>query len=330
MKNKILITGANGFLGSSITKLALKKKFNVCVLVRKRADIRNLEKIKSKIDIFYGDLREIESLKSVISKVDIIFHVAADYRLWARNPKELYDSNVRGTENICLLANEFNKKLIYTSSVAALGISENNESNEDTDVKFKDMIGDYKKSKYLAESIVQEFIKTKKLKAIIVNPSTPIGPGDIKPTPTGKIILDVLNGKMPAYVDTGLNLVHVDDVAEGHFLALKYGKHGERYILGGENLDFKDFLDLISLYGNRPKIKMKINPNFLFPLAYINQFLFKFVIDKTPSLTVDGLKMSKKKMFFSSSKAKNKLRYRPRIVKNAIKESVIWFSNFNR
>ncbi len=328
MNKKILITGANGFVGSAITKLALKKKFKVNVLVRHDADIKNLEEVKSKIKIFYGDLRDIESLESPISESDIIFHVAADYRLWARNPKELYDSNVRGTENICLVSNKLNKILVYTSSVATLGISEKAESNEDTEVNFKEMLGDYKKSKYLAESIVLRFIKKKKLKAIIVNPSTPIGSGDIKPTPTGKIILDVLNGKMPAYVDTGLNLVHVDDVAEGHFLALRYGKFGEKYILGGENLHFKDFLDLISKYGSRPKVKVRINPKALLPLAYINQFFFKFFINKTPSLTVDGLKMSTKKMFFSSDKAKKKLRYRPRSVKNAIKDAVSWFKDF--
>ncbi len=162
MNKKILITGANGFVGSAITKLALKKKFKVNVLVRHDADIKNLEEVKSKIKIFYGDLRDIESLESPISESDIIFHVAADYRLWARNPKELYDSNVRGTENICLVSNKLNKILIYTSSVATLGISEKEESNEDTEVNFKEMLGDYKKSKYLAESIVLRFIKKKK------------------------------------------------------------------------------------------------------------------------------------------------------------------------
>ena len=328
MNKKILVTGANGFLGSAITKIALKKKYKVSVLVREKADLKNLEQIQSSIQIYRGDLREIDSFRYPILKSDIIFHVAADYRLWARKPKELYDSNVRGTENVCSLASELNKKLIYTSSVATLGLSEEKESNEDTYVNFKNMVGDYKKSKYLAERIVLKFVKKKKLKAIIVNPSTPIGPGDIKPTPTGKIILDVLRGKMPAYVDTGLNLVHVDDVAEGHFLALKYAKYGEKYILGGENLDFKDFLDYISEYGSVAKVKVKINPKILFPLAYINDFIFRFLINRTPSLTVDGLKMSTKKMFFSSDKAKKKLRYRPRSVKNAIKDSVLWFKKF--
>ncbi len=328
MNTRILITGANGFLGSSIVKLAVKKKFKVSVLVRENSDLKNLKEIKSKLEFYYGDLRNFNLLELAIADNDIVFHVAADYRLWSRNPKELYDSNVRGTENVCKLVSKYNKTLIYTSSVATLGINDENESNENTPVTFKDMLGDYKKSKYLAENIVLRFYRKKKIKCIIVNPSTPIGPGDIKPTPTGKIIYDVLNGRMPAYVDTGLNLVHVDDVAEGHFLALKYGSFGDKYILGGENLHFKEFLDLITEYGNKPKISLELNPKFLIPFAYLNELFHRFFINATPSLTVDGLNMSKKKMFFSSSKAKKKLRYRPRTVKNAIKESVEWFSKY--
>ena len=329
MNKKILITGANGFLGSAITKLALKKNFKVNVLIRKNTDIQNLQEIESKINFFYGDLRDINSLDIAISKSDVIFHVAADYRLWSRFPREIYDSNVRGTENICVKTTQFKKTLVYTSSVATLGIDPKKQSDEDTAVNYSDMVGDYKKSKYLAEKIVDKFIKNKKMQCVIVNPSTPIGPGDIKPTPTGKIIYDLLNGKMPAYVDTGLNIVHVDDVAEGHFLALNYGKVGERYILGGENLEFKDFLDYISEFGGKPKVSTRINPRYLIPLAYINETLCKYFINKDPTLTLASLKMSTKKMFFSSEKAKKKLRYRPRTVKSAIKDAVKWFENFD-
>ena len=186
------------------------------------------------------------------------------------------------------------------------------------------MIGHYKKSKYLAEDLVNRYVRKKKLNAIILNPSTPIGPGDIKPTPTGKIILDVVKKKMPAYVDTGLNFVHVDDVAEGHFLALKYGKPGDRYILGGENIIFKDFLDFISDYANVPKVKIKLHTTYLYLFARINEFFSKYLIHNNPSFTVDGLRMSEKKMFFSSDKAKKKLHYRPRPAKDAIKDSVEW------
>ena len=326
MNTKILITGANGFLGSSIVKLALKKKFTVSVLVRENSDLKNLIKFNSKIKFYYGDIRDLSSIEMAILDNDIIFHVAADYRLWSRNPRELYDSNVRGTENVCKIVHKNNKVIIYTSSVATLGINYENESDENTIVTYDDMIGDYKKSKYLAENIVLKFCKKKKMKGVIVNPSTPIGPGDIKPTPTGKIIHDILMNKMPAYVDTGLNLVHVEDVAEGHFLALKYGDYGEKYILGGENLHFKDFVDLVTDFADKPKINLKLNPTFLLPFAYLNEFFHRFFINSTPSLTVDGLNMSKKKMFFSSSKAKKKLRYRPRSVKNAIKDSVEWFN----
>ncbi len=326
MSKKLLITGANGFLGSSIVKLALKKKYKVNALVRNNTDLTNLEQIKSKINFFYGDLKDIKSLDKPVRDSDIVFHVAADYRLWTKDPRSIYDSNVRGTENICLKVLEHKKKIVYTSSVATLGIETGKISDEETSVTFDDMIGDYKKSKYLAECIVMKFIKKKKIQGVIVNPSTPIGRGDVKPTPTGKIIFDVLTGKMPAYVDTGLNIVHVDDVAEGHFLALKYGKIGEKYILGGENMNFKDFLDYISEFGDKPKIILQLNPKYLMPLAYINEILHRFFNNKTPSLTVEGLKMSRKKMFFSSNKAKKNLRYRPRSAKSAIKDAVEWFN----
>tara|TARA_X000001036_G_C20651474_1_gene795171 strand:- start:191 stop:1177 length:987 start_codon:yes stop_codon:yes gene_type:complete len=326
MSKKILITGANGFLGSAITKLALNKGYKVSVLVRKNSNLDNLMKFKSKINFFYGDLRDKDDLYEPVKESDIIFHVAADYRLWSRKPSEIYDTNVHGTENIALLALKLKKKLVYTSSVAALGLDKDG-GNETTEVEFDQMIGDYKKSKYLAEKIIEKLVK-KDLKVIIVNPSTPIGPGDIKPTPTGKIILDVLKGKMPAYVDTGLNFVHVDDVAEGHFLALEKGKIGEKYILGGENLNFKDFLDMVSEIGNVPKVNFQINFKYLIPLAFLNEFLCKFFISRNPSLTIDSLKMSSKKMFFSSMKAKKKLGYRPRPAKNAIKDAINWMNNY--
>ena len=328
MSKKILVTGANGFLGSAITKLALKKGFKVNVLVRKNSNVDNLKNISSKINFFYGDIRDYESIHDAIYASDVIFHVAADYRLWARKKSEIYSSNVFGTENIALKSLELKKLLLYTSSVATLGLIEGQQSNETFEPNFNNISGDYKKSKFLAESIVKNLIKKKNLKAIIVNPSTPIGPGDIKPTPTGRIILDMLRKKIPAYVETGLNFVHVDDAAEGHFLALKYGKIGERYIIGGENLDFKDFLDYIAEYGNVPKVRFKLNPKYLFFFAIINEFFAKYFFKYNPTLTVDGLKMSEKKMFFTSEKAKKKLHYRPRDVKNAIKDSVKWMKQY--
>ena len=328
MVKKILITGANGFLGSAITKLAVKKGYKVNILVRKDSNLTNLKSLLSKLNIYYGDLKNIESLDHPIKDSDVIFHVAADYRLWSRKPAEIYAANVLGTENIALKTLTHNKTLIYTSSVATLKLKNDVISDENSKASFLDMTGDYKKSKFLAEKIILSLTKKRKLKAIIVNPSTPIGKGDIKPTPTGKIILDVLNRDMPAYVDTGLNFVHVDDVAEGHFLALKYGKIGENYILGGENLNFKDFLDLVAEIGKVPKVKFKINQKYLYFFAFINEVIAKYILRYNPSLTLDGLKMSEKKMFFSSEKAKKLLRYRPRNVKNAIKDSVKWTKDY--
>ena len=328
MVKKILITGANGFLGSAITKLGIKKGYKVNILVRKDSNLTNLKPLLSKLKIYYGNLEDIESLNQPIKDSDIIFHVAADYRLWSRKPAEIYAANVLGTENIALKTLTHNKILIYTSSVATLKLKNDVISDENSEASFLDMTGDYKKSKFLAEKIISSLTKKNKLQAIIVNPSTPIGKGDIKPTPTGKIILDVLNRDMPAYVDTGLNFVHVDDVAEGHFLALKYGKIGDNYILGGENLNFKDFLDLVSEIGNVPKVKFKINQKYLYLFAFINEVIARYILPYNPSLTLDGLKMSEKKMFFSSEKAKKLLRYRPRNVKNAIKDSVKWTKNY--
>ena len=324
MSKKILVTGANGFLGSAITKLALKKGFKVSVLIRKNSNIDNLKPISSRINFFYGDIRDFESIHDAVKSSEVIFHVAADYRLWARKKSEIYSSNVYGTENIALKVLELNKKLIYTSSVATLSLKKDQLSDETFEPNLNEIQGDYKKSKFLAELVVKKLVKKKKLKAVIVNPSTPIGPGDIKPTPTGRIILDMLKKKIPAYVETGLNFVHVDDAAEGHFLALKHGKIGERYIIGGQNITFKDFLDKVAEYGNVPKVKVKLNPKYLYFFAIINEFFAKYFFNYNPTLTVDGLKMSEKKMYFSSDKAKKKLHYRPRDVKSAIKDSVNW------
>ena len=323
MSKTIFITGANGFLGSRIAIIAKKRKYNVIALVRESSNLENLKKLD--IELCVGDLRDKESLRPGIKKAEIIFHVAADYRLWAKKKSDIYDANVYGTENLLKVSSEIgNKKIIYTSSVATLGLNHGSVSNEETPVHFKNMIGDYKKSKFIAEQIFQEYVKSKKISGIILNPSTPIGPGDFKPTPTGKIILQMLNRKMPAYVDTGLNFVHVDDVALGHFLALEKGKVGQRYILGGENLMFKDFLDLISDYASIPKIVYKLSPKYLYPFAYMNEFFASIINNYDPMLTVDGLSMSKQKMFFSSEKAKKQLGYRPRDIKSAIKDAVDW------
>tara|TARA_B100000989_G_scaffold296381_1_gene279493 strand:- start:618 stop:1607 length:990 start_codon:yes stop_codon:yes gene_type:complete len=326
MSKKIFITGANGFLGFSITKIALKKKFKVRALVRRNSNISHLKKLN--VEIVYGDLRDYKSLESAVKDCKIFFHVAADYRLWVRKRPEIYESNVHGTQNLIEAVKKINNhRMIFTSSVATIGNSDG-VSDENTFVDFSQMIGDYKKSKYLSEKIIKQNVDFGSLNCIIVNPSTPIGPGDLKPTPTGNVILQVLLKKMPAYVETGLNIVHVDDVALGHFQALEKGKIGERYILGGDDLEFKKFLDLICNYAKLPMINFRMPRKPLYPLAYLNQSFAMIDKNYTPMLTVDGLKMSEHKMFFSSEKAKKYLGYRPRNANSAIKDSVDWFRNF--
>lgn len=326
MSKTIFITGANGFLGSRIVKMAIKKKYKVIGLVRKNSKLDNLKNLD--VELCIGDIRQTDSFFSYLKKSQIIFHVAADYRLWAKKKSEIYDTNVYGTENLLkAVVKSGEKKVIYTSSVATLGLENGKINDENTPVDYKSMIGDYKKSKFIAEKIFQEYVNNKIIDGVIINPSSPIGPGDFKPTPTGQIILQMLNKKMPAYVDTGLNFVHVDDVAAGHFLALEKGRIGEKYILGGENVMLKEFLDLISDYANLPKVTKKINSRYLYPFAYINEFFAYLVDHYSPMLTVDGLKMSKSQMFFSSEKAKKELGYRPRDIKDAIKDSVDWMKS---
>ena len=327
MKKTIFITGANGFLGSRIVRLAIKKKFRVKAFVRKNSNLDNLKDLN--VEICHGDLRDQNSILHHMRGSHIIFHVAADYRLWARKISEIYESNVFGTENILKVANKLgHEKFILTSSVATLGTNGDKPVDESSSADFSHMIGDYKKSKYIAEKIFFEYVRNKQIKGIVLNPSTPIGPGDIKPTPTGRIIFQMLTKSMPAFVETGLNFVHVDDVAEGHFLALDKAKIGERYILGGENIKFKDFLDSVSNFGGVPKVRYKINASFLYPLAYLNEFYSIINKYRDPMLTVNGLKMSQELMFFSSEKAKTQLGYRPRNINNAIKESVIWMKKY--
>ena len=233
---KILLTGASGFVGSAVMRRLTRERLEVKVLIRESSNRFNLD--GHGVEICIGDLLDMNSLKSAVEGCDILFHTAADYRIWTPNPKEMMDVNVLGTKNIMTVAaNAGVKKIIYTSSVAALGPNNNgDETNEKTPSVLHDKIGPYKQSKFLAEVEVLRMHKEQRLPVVVVNPSAPIGPGDVKPTPTGRLVLQAASGQVPAYVDTGLNIVHVDDVAEGHFLALENGKEGEKYILGGENL----------------------------------------------------------------------------------------------
>ena len=322
---KILLTGASGFVGSAVMRRLTRERLETKVLIRESSNKLNLD--GHGVEICIGDLLDMNSLKSAVEGCDILFHTAADYRIWVPNPKEMMDVNVLGTKNIMTVAaNAGVKKIIYTSSVAALGPNNNgDETNEETPSRLHDKIGPYKQSKFLAEAEVLRMHKEQRLPVVVVNPSAPIGPGDVKPTPTGRLVLQAANGQVPAYVDTGLNVVHVDDVAEGHFLALENGKEGEKYILGGENLSLLEILTIIADVSGRKPPSIQLPHNLILPIAYIAEVWAKYISGKEPFANVDSVKMSKKPMYYSSKKAIMELGYRPRPVKEAFIDSIKWF-----
>lgn len=324
-----LVTGATGFVGSAVARLLLERGEKVRVLARPNSDRRNLINLDVgiELEIVEGDLNDPDSLKKAVQNCKALYHVAADYRLWVPKPEEIYKTNVEGSRSLFLAAAEAGvERMIYTSSVATLGInSDSTPSNEDTPVSLENMIGHYKRSKFLAEQTVQQLIDQDNLPIIIVNPSTPIGPGDIRPTPTGRIFLDAINGKMPAYVDTGLNLVHVEDVARGHLQAFDHGKIGQRYILGGEDRTLKEILYAIAELTDQKPPMIKLPHGFVLPIAYLSEAWAKLTNGSEPRATVDGVRMSRKKMFFSSNKAIQEIGYKFRSSDQAIGDAVSWF-----
>ena len=320
-----LITGSTGFLGSAVLRQLLKEGHKVRALVRHNSNQRNLEGLE--VEIVVGDLTDRDSLLRALKDCDSLFHVAADYRLWVPNPSEIYHHNVDGTRILMTAAMECGiKRIVYTSSVATLGINKDETpADETTPVSLKEMIGHYKRSKFLAEREVDRLIKKENLPVVIVNPSTPIGPRDIKPTPTGRMILDAVKGKIPVYVDTGLNIVHVDDVAQGHLLAFSKGKVGERYILGGENMSLYEILvEIAQITGNTPP-RFQLPHNLVLPIAYIVEWMARLTRVDDPLVTVDGVRLAKKKMYFSTAKAKRELGFNPRPASEALKDAVAWF-----
>ncbi|MCI0400207.1 MAG: NAD-dependent epimerase/dehydratase family protein [Gammaproteobacteria bacterium] len=320
-----LVTGATGFVGSAVARALVDAGKHVRVLVRPTSDRRNL--LGLPIDVVEGDLGDRSSLERALVGCKALFHVAADYRLWSIRPEELYEANVAGTSNIMLAAACAGvKRIVYTSSVAALGLNpDGSPANETTPVTVNDMIGHYKRSKFLAEAEVRRLVDREGLPAIIVNPSAPIGPRDIKPTPTGRMILDALLDRMPAYVDTGLNLVHVDDVAMGHLLAFQHGRIGERYILGGQNMTLKEILhEVASLTGHAPP-RIRLPHAVVFLIAYFSETWARLTSSGEPRVTIDGARMSKKRMFFSSEKAQRELGYQPRPIREALVDAMTWF-----
>jgi dihydroflavonol-4-reductase len=294
-------------------------------LVRRDSDLRNVEGLP--VDTVIGDLTDPLSLDAGLRGCEALFHVAADYRLWVPDPARMYETNVTGTREIMIAAMKTGiQRIVYTSSVATLGLTpDGTPAHEETPSTLNDMIGHYKRSKYLAEAEVKRLAETENLPVIIVNPSTPMGPRDIKPTPTGRMIIDSAAGRMPAYVDTGLNLVHVDDVAEGHLLAFERGTPGRRYILGGENLALKEILNRIASMTGRPAPKLRLPHNLILPIAYLLEGWARLVGSEEPRVTVDGVRLAKKRMYFSSKRAHHELGYQARPVDEALQDAVDWF-----
>jgi dihydroflavonol-4-reductase len=318
------LTGATGFLGSHVARVLADQGATLRLLVRPTSNLKNLEGLKA--ETATGDLRDPASLEKAISGCDTVFHVAADYRLWLRDPNEMYRSNVEGTRAILEAARKNGvKNVVYTSSVATVGFTGNGRpADEDSPVSLADMIGHYKRSKFMAEQIALQAGRSG-LRVITVNPTTPIGENDVKPTPTGRIVVDFLKKKFPAYVETGLNLVDVRECARGHIAALEKGKTGERYILGGENLTLKQILDKLGAISGLPSPTTKL-PYFVAYIAgAVDQTITGTLQGREPRATIETVRMGKKKMWASSDKAERELGWKIVPAENALRRAVQWF-----
>jgi dihydroflavonol-4-reductase len=321
---KALVTGANGFLGSAVVRALLADGLAVRAFVRSGSDRRNLDGLD--VEVAVGDLTDRDSVRRAAAGCDAVFHVAADYRLWVADPRPMYRANVDGSVNVLEAAAEAGAKgMVYTSSVAVLGINKDRTpADEDTPVTVDDMVGHYKRSKFLAEAAVRKRAVELGFPVVTVNPSTPIGPRDVKPTPTGRILLDAAAGRMPAFVDTGLNLVHVDDVAAGHIAAARLGVPGERYILGGDDFTLQQLLMLVAEHVGRRASTIRLPHWSVYPLA-VGAEAIAMLTKREPRVTLDGVRMSKKHMYFSSRKAQRDLKYRWRDPRLAVAAAVDWF-----
>ncbi|HEV2274672.1 MAG TPA: hopanoid-associated sugar epimerase [Acidobacteriaceae bacterium] len=321
---KVFVTGATGFVGSHVAQELVRRGIEIRILVRPSSPVENLEGLPA--ETFPGDLLDPESLRPAVSGCDAVMHLAADYRLWVTDPRRMYSINVDGTRELLRIAREENvPRFVYTSSVATMGfLSDGSIVDEETPVSLSQMIGHYKRSKFLGE---QEAIAAARSgqKVIILNPTTPIGSNDIKPTPTGRIIVDFLNRKFPAYVDTGLNLVDVREVARTHVDALTLGRSGQRYILGGENLTLKQILDKMSAITGLPSPTLRVPHLAAMIFAFFDQTISGKLRGREPRATVEAVRMGKKKMFASSAKAERELNFRAVPVYGALRSAIDWF-----
>ena len=324
-ENLAFVTGATGFVGAAVARALAARGFALRLLVRRASERKHLAGLEA--ELVEGDLNDAESLKIGVKDCRYVFHVAADYRIWVPEPDAMIATNVHATESLLRIAHAAGvERIVYTSSVAALGLAPRGAppASENTPVTYEKVVGTYKKSKFLAEQVALK-LSDEGIPVVIVNPAAPVGPGDVKPTPTGVMIRDAATGRMPAFVDTGLCVVHVDDCAAGHLLALERGRIGERYILGGENVSLGDVLKLVDEVTGKParRIRLPIAP--LVPAAIVAEQVAR-VTGSEPRLTRDHLKMARKTMYFSSAKAESELGYSYRPAREAVRDAIAWFA----
>jgi dihydroflavonol-4-reductase len=320
---KTLVTGATGFLGSHVARQLAGRGTQVRVLMRPSSDTRAIESLEA--ERFIGDLRDLASLDRALAGVTRVFHVAADYRLWARNPQEIYESNVTGTRNLLEASRRAGvEKFVYTSTVATIAVPRKEGlPDESTQSSVEEMIGHYKRSKFEAEQCAMRAAEAG-LPVVIVNPTTPVGPGDWKPTPTGKIVVDFLNGRMPGYVETGLNFVPVEDCAAGHLLASERGQVGERYILGGRNLTLKEVLDMLAAISGLRAPRWKFPHAVAYVAAGVDAVISS-VMGREPQIPLEGVRMARHKMFVDASKATREIGFTPGPIEGALERAVGWY-----
>jgi dihydroflavonol-4-reductase len=319
------VTGATGFVGSHVARVLAEQGADLRLLVRSSSDPKNIQTLKAERVV--GDLRDPASLDRGMEGCEVVFHVAADYRLWVRDPQQMFQSNVEGTRSILESARKNGvRRVVYTSSVATMGFTGNGHpADEDSPVSIDKMIGPYKRSKFMAEELAFSASRDG-MDVVVVNPTTPVGEQDIKPTPTGRIVVDFLKKKFPAYVDTGLNLVDVDECARGHIAALEKGKSGERYILGGENLTLKQILDKLAAITGLPSPRMKVPYAVALAAGVVDEVVTGRMFGREPRATIDAVRMGRKKMFVTSAKAERELGWKTVPVDDALRRAVQWFT----